>query len=564
MTPGTTRGAAAATIPLGYAVGSGDPVAIPIGHMAVTGQTQAAGKTTALEALACRLPQDYRILAFRTKRGESGFASAGPSLHRPRPFFRERADWEFVQSILEATLRERMKFERGWIMRASKGASTLAEVHANVKRLMAAAKGLSQDVYYQLDTYLEKVVPQVRTLGSPTALVLAPRLNVMDLSTFSLEMQGLIIASCLDSVYQTNHHTILVIPEAWEFLPRTRRSPVTVAAEGFVRKGAALKNFLWIDSQDLSGVHTPILKQISVWLLGVQREINEAKRTIAHVHGGRKPKVDQIAGLGLGQFIACFGGQAVPTYAQPAWMSEAEAVGTAKTGQILGRDRFRLTEEEDAMVDQQVKEHKDALAQENLDLKQQLATLERQMNELQSELSLRRSGLPAPARPNAAALMQEAAPAPIKPLHQSPKAGESVDLGRDFTDDDLQDAVIAQMVRGIKRRLGTDPELQAVLLQVQAARPEIVVQITPRVITIDGSTPRGRLARVIANGFLDVGRKSGEIRAEINQTGSEIVPSRMSEYLADFVTQGFLARTPGDRYIRSAGLKVSTRELTAV
>jgi hypothetical protein len=49
--------------------------------------------------------------------------------------------------VLKATLRERLKFERSWIMRACKGARTLADVRRNVRREMDKAKGLSADVY---------------------------------------------------------------------------------------------------------------------------------------------------------------------------------------------------------------------------------------------------------------------------------------------------------------------------------------------------------------------------------------------------------------------------------
>jgi hypothetical protein len=37
-------------IHLGYEIGTGEPVSIPLQHLAVTGQTQRSGKTTALEA----------------------------------------------------------------------------------------------------------------------------------------------------------------------------------------------------------------------------------------------------------------------------------------------------------------------------------------------------------------------------------------------------------------------------------------------------------------------------------------------------------------------------------
>lgn len=99
-------------IHLGYEVGTGKAVGVPLRHLAVTGQTQLSGKTTTLEALIAR--SGLRAVAFVTKRGEKSFSSSGrKSLH---PYFRERADWQFVSAVLEATLRERMKFERAHIM----------------------------------------------------------------------------------------------------------------------------------------------------------------------------------------------------------------------------------------------------------------------------------------------------------------------------------------------------------------------------------------------------------------------------------------------------------------
>jgi hypothetical protein len=54
---------------LGYEVGSGLPVEIPLAHTFVTGQTQLSGKTTALRAIVERSRR--RALAFVTKRGEA-------------------------------------------------------------------------------------------------------------------------------------------------------------------------------------------------------------------------------------------------------------------------------------------------------------------------------------------------------------------------------------------------------------------------------------------------------------------------------------------------------------
>jgi hypothetical protein len=115
-------------------------------------------KTTTLEALVAR--SGLAAIAFVTKRAAASFTE-GRTLP---PYFRERADWQFVSAVLEATLRERLKFERSWIMRACKGARTLADVQRNVRREMDKAKGLSADVYMTLDHYLDIVIPQIERL----------------------------------------------------------------------------------------------------------------------------------------------------------------------------------------------------------------------------------------------------------------------------------------------------------------------------------------------------------------------------------------------------------------
>lgn len=304
---------------LGYEIGSGGPVSIPIRHMAVTGQTQEAGKTTTLEALITRGAADgLRAVAFVTKRGERSFQTGT----RIKPYFKERADWRFLASVLEATMQEKLKFERPWIIRAAKGAKTLADVQRNVGKLMESAKGIHADQYLKLDEYLKIVVPQIARLPYGDKVSLVPGLNIMDLGGYSSELQGLVIRSVLEWVYEREEGVVVVIPEAWEFIPQRRGSPVKLAAEEFIRKGASLRNYLWLDSQDIAGVDTATRKSVIVWLLGVQREENEVKRTLSYIIDAPKPKVDDIMRLGKGEFFVCHGSQARKVYVQPAWMAE--------------------------------------------------------------------------------------------------------------------------------------------------------------------------------------------------------------------------------------------------
>lgn len=537
-------------IPLGYEVGTGAPVAIPLGHMAVTGQTQAAGKTTTLEALASRLHQDYSLLAFITKRGEGAFVAGagGYPAEMLQPYFRERADWQFVEAILEATLRERMKYERSWIMKITRGAQTLAEVRENCRIELTKAKAqFTRDMYEKLAAYLDIVVPQLGKVHWSRGLSFHAGLNVMDLTQFTSEVQGLVIGSCLDYVLEKLTNVVVVVPEAWEFVPRGRKSPVTLSAEAFVRKGATLKNYLWIDSQDLAGVHTPILKQMHVFLLGVQREINEITRTIAHLHGPAKPKPQTIAQLGLGQFVACWGANAITTYVQPAWAwpsaaQEAAKVGgragahdsvlvTAGNGMTFGR-RVEQEQEEDPM-DAQLKADNEKLQRENVELRRQVSDLVARLDSRVHAETRRDYDDPT-------------GPVPSRVRQELRDHADTLPLG-------TWPAIRAQILND-----------EQVLTKIATIRPEIVVETAPRVQTLDGSSLKGRLAKLIAAGFFDEPIKAGVANKELNRTGGSVHPANLGRALNDFVLDGYVTRENGDQYQKARALKITARELTAV
>jgi hypothetical protein len=307
----------ARNILLGFEVGSGAEVRIPLHHMIVTGTTQMSGKTMTLQALISR--SERTAIAFRTKRGEADFAEA----HQHAPYFRERADWQYVQSILEATMRERLKFERSWIIRATKNADTLREVRDNVINELRTARGISEGVYTNLKAYLDIVIPQIEKIRFADKVWLQPGLNVMDLEGMTEEVQALVIASTLESIHQNAKGVISIVPEAWKFVPQGRKAPVQVVIEKLAREGAVLGNYVWLDSQDITGVDKPTLKNFDIWLLGRQREVNEVKRAISQIPLPKKakPAPEDVAQLPLGHFVACYGDSVKIVYVQPAWLA---------------------------------------------------------------------------------------------------------------------------------------------------------------------------------------------------------------------------------------------------
>jgi len=310
-------------IKLGYAVETGETVYVEPSHIIATGVTQRSGKTTTLEALMIRSLLKSNV--FKTKVGETGFTQ-GTVIP---PFFRERSDWQYVASLLEATLKEKLKFERAWIIKVCRNAESLVEVRHNIDVQLAEARlsQLSRNVYTTLAAYLDLVLPQLQYASFSKTLTLHNGINIMDLEAFREEIQSLVIRSVLDKVLNEFKETIIVMPEAWKFLPQGRGNPCKRTAEAFIRQGATNENFLWIDSQDMAGVDKLPLKQVTTWILGLQTERNEVKHTLDQIPlpRSRKPKEEEIMTLQLGHFILASPDETVKVYVQPAWLDDKTA-----------------------------------------------------------------------------------------------------------------------------------------------------------------------------------------------------------------------------------------------
>jgi hypothetical protein len=564
------------TIPLGFEVGTGTPVAVPLKHLAITGQTQEAGKTTALEALITR--SGLRALTFVTKRGEGAFVDGRPTA----PYFREQADWRFVSSMLEAFLGERLKFERSWIMRATKGARTLADVQRNIVRLREKAKGLNADVFMVLGEYLDELVPAIAAVTWAPRVALAAGVNVMDLSAVPGSMQHLVIKSSIDWVLEHEEQTVVVVPEAWKFIPQGRGTPVKLSAMAYIRQGAALENYLWLDSQDLGGVDKELLRSVPLWILGVQREANEIKRTLSNIPASvAKPSAAAIATLELGQFFACWGKHAMRTYVQPAWMPEdlarqvagggldvanASAIARAKNVKLAAAARHVLgvPKEETVTKDEAaaLRRENTALHNENVDLKRRLEALEKGQHAQGSLHDRRRpvgaGGQNPPREPgaqrkpgdHAASVGRDRAAAAVSTLARDVSGAAS--LGHpDFSQES------ENFYQAVKARLLDEAPA---LLRLIVERPELEVSVERHVITAEGSTTLGRVARLIAADFLEESRRFREILVELERTGTRVNNKSLSIVLKDLVVGGFLTKESVDRYRAVPDMKVNVVE----
>jgi hypothetical protein len=111
-----------------------------------------------------------------------------------------------------------------------------------------------------------------------------------------------------------------------------------------------------------------------------------------------------------------------------------------------------------------------------------------------------------------------------------------------------------------KARLAKEAPALIKLLTVKA---EIEVSVERQVIELDGSTLRGRLAKLIADGFFDAGKSNRDAVKELARTGKTAHDSNVLKEIRELISMGFLYRTPGDRFQATTEAKVNVVETRA-
>lgn len=338
-------------IPLGFELSSGRPISIPSAHTVFVGQTQRAGKTTALEALAIR--SNFKCLAFLTKRGEQSFRL---SREIPPYYDKSNFDWKTVRALCEAVSEDRWdRYQRQAIRLICEDGylgdppckpgkknfvewrrpANLEELTENIRaayecsKATAKLKGALVEVRSDL-AGVRRELERIELDTTPPAL--EPGLNVCNLEREERHIQSLVISSMIRYVRRHGTRSIIALPEMWKFAPAARKTPVAEAARDYIREAAALKNFLWIDSQTLAGLSGELLSQVRVWLFGVQRLKSEIEKTLDAIPDNLypRPRAGDIQTLQLGQFIVAYDGELVPVYVWPAWMEATHAEAIAR------------------------------------------------------------------------------------------------------------------------------------------------------------------------------------------------------------------------------------------
>jgi len=306
---------------VGYECGTGSPVNIKPAHLFISGLTQKAGKTTTLEALVLR--SGLKTISFITKPNEKCFDTGEYHL----PFFQEKAEWRVIEKLFEAQLGEKMKDIRAKLIELCKHEKTLESIKDKIDEALDSSKGSERKSLVLLQAYFEELFNALAGKEYTNTLDLKRGINLMDLTGYNEELQSYIINSVLNEILKNQKNTVVIIPEAWKFIPQSKSSACKYSIDQLIRQGAVNNNFVWFDSQDIAGVDKSMLKSVSIWILGIQTEINEVQHTINQIPlpKNQKPTEDQIMNLDVGVFFVCADGIAKKTYVMPKWKSEEEA-----------------------------------------------------------------------------------------------------------------------------------------------------------------------------------------------------------------------------------------------
>jgi hypothetical protein len=585
-------------IPLGYELGTGKRVSIPLNHMVVLGQTQLSGKTTTLEALVTR--SGLKAVAFITKPGEKSFRQQTliPA------FFSESTLEEYskyVAAIIEQKMSVRLGWrERGWIVKLCreyeraktktvagykwKQPKTLRELLANVEIALPHLRGTEEMICMQLQEYLKPAVKEIGHRQFSTNLELARGINVMDITDLSDGLKTLVIRSVIEWIHKKGRKIIVIVPEAWKFIPEGRSTPVKLALEGLIREGAGVENYVWMDSQDLRGVDKMLLRSVIVWLFGVQRQKNEVANTLASIPDYPKPTATEIMQLGKGEFYVCYGTTLVRTYVQPAGMEDEHARSIALgeeepeswTSIVRSLDSEEKTvfdlpgleTQYDPVIDPAFKGmSKSAIAEaeasrliglHDSDTEEDDVMWKEKYEELCLELTKGFGGKPGDNTFIIEAVRQHFAILADRGqdgAKEIPITGEMAKWFEKFPKESLE--ATYQYVRKRLRQENPDD----LLIGIQ--KPEIDVKVERKVITVEANgTLFGRICQLTGEGFFKQPQGAKAATAEAVRRGwchPKTPVMRVETPLEELAKMGFLTRET-DGYLMVPGMKISIQE----
>jgi hypothetical protein len=235
-----------------FTVPSGEVVTLEPFHYAIIGQTQFSGKTTLIKRLSEWVAaQGYKVLIFDTKETEADYAGFGEEVP---VCLRETTDSFVLIGLLESMFRRRLTPYYATLSRLTEAAKDFDDIIARAKDLEARTKSSwLKDACRVLYDSLERLKNETAKVETVPKLKLYPGINRMVINDFSLEAQQLIVKNAFeDALTIYKRKLVLVIDEAFKFIPQGYSSAATRAIMNFITQGAKTGLFGWISTQFLA------------------------------------------------------------------------------------------------------------------------------------------------------------------------------------------------------------------------------------------------------------------------------------------------------------------------
>jgi len=361
----------------------GQPVDIDLVHTIVAAQTR-YGKSTTIRAMMQHIPDDYRALCLDVK-DPRDFEGAGTEV----PIYVEnKTDPLMLKQLLEQESHLWLRKEFPELIDLCKEGDPFSKVLERVdKRMQEKVHPVVLDRLKVLRLLLKNLVENMAKVEMSDRLDLPAKNNVMNLSKAPSAIKQLAVYSVVKWALERMEKVVLIIDELPDFAPQGFSTPAKNMIGQAIRKGGAKGIWLWLSGQTMTGVDKQVLKQAMIWILGHQREINEAKRTLEQIPFKTGLDVKDIMTLPTGHFIVCTDEGAYITFVQ------AEGIN-AETARAVSLDQMSVNEVIAMMKKVKVTEddemYKELYEQEKHKREECEKEFARQLEELTNKIALKK------------------------------------------------------------------------------------------------------------------------------------------------------------------------------
>lgn len=363
---------------LGYSVPDGDETSVPVFHTVITGITR-HGKSETMRAMAQRARDaGYTVLAFDVKNPRD-YAGLGDDIPI---YLEEHTDPTTLKGLLENQSGMGLNFQFSELIKMYEPGDTYYDM---LERMAAAMEEdvhpVEEDKLRVLVHLLTNLTEELDRVAISESLALVDgEINVMDLHEVDDSIQQLAIAGSVQQVLDHQQDTIIILDEAHNFIPQRRQPPARDPLVNSIREGAANNNWVWISDQTITGVDKDPLKQVGVWILGKQREKNEAKRVLDQIPGSTSYGSDDVMTLEKGHFVVALDDAQPLVYVQPTWLDDSVAFEIS-TGS-MDVDSLETPKREANHMDETLQEKETELQEKE----QRIRDLEDQLSSKQAEI----------------------------------------------------------------------------------------------------------------------------------------------------------------------------------